>query len=148
MKIDFDNRQDKLEITNEMYKIVEKSVEASLGALGIEKKAYVSVSFVDGEEIKNLNRDFRGVDRETDVLSFPMEEDFNDQLILGDIVINMERVISQAKEFGHSETRELSYLTVHSTLHLMGYDHIEEEDKKIMRAKEKKIMDMLGIYRW
>ena len=146
--IDFENRQDVLPISDEDLDIIKMSVEASLELCNIDKEYYVSVSFVDDNEIKNLNRDYRNVDKVTDVLSFPMDEEYDDKIILGDIVINMSRVLSQAKEFGHSNRRELSYLCVHSTLHLLGYDHIEEEDRIIMRAKEKEIMDKLKIYRW
>lgn len=146
--IDFENRQDVLPISDEDLDIIKMSVEASLELCNIDKEYYVSVSFVDDNEIKNLNRDYRNVDKVTDVLSFPMDEEYDDKIILGDIVINMVRVLSQAKEFGHSNRRELSYLCVHSTLHLLGYDHIEEEDRIIMRAKEKEIMDKLKIYRW
>lgn len=145
--IDFDNRQDKLSISDDFYRIIKNSIDQALFSCGIKKEYYVSVSFVDDEEIRILNRDYRNVDRTTDVLSFPMDEEYDDKIILGDIVINMDKVLSQAEEFGHSKERELSYLTVHSTLHLCGYDHIEEEDKKIMRAKEDEIMDKLGIYR-
>lgn len=145
--IDFENRQDVLPISDEDLDIIKMSVEASLELCNIDKEYYVSVSFVDDNEIKNLNRDYRNVDKVTDVLSFPMDEEYDDKIILGDIVINMVRVLSQAKEFGHSNRRELSYLCVHSTLHLLGYDHIEEEDRIIMRAKEKEIMDKLKIYR-
>lgn len=145
--IDFENRQDVLPISDEDLDIIKMSVEASLELCNIDKEYYVSVSFVDDNEIKNLNRDYRNVDKVTDVLSFPMDEEYEDKIILGDIVINMTRVLSQAKEFGHSNRRELSYLCVHSTLHLLGYDHIEEEDRIIMRAKEKEIMDKLKIYR-
>lgn len=145
--IDFENRQDVLPISDEDLDIIKMSVEASLELCNIDKEYYVSVSFVDDNEIKNLNRDYRNVDKVTDVLSFPMDEEYDDKIILGDIVINMTRVLSQAKEFGHSNRRELSYLCVHSTLHLLGYDHIEEEDRIIMRAKEKEIMDKLKIYR-
>lgn len=145
--IDFENRQDILPISDEDLDIIKMSVEASLELCNIVKEYYVSVSFVDDNEIKNLNRDYRNVDKVTDVLSFPMDEEYEDKIILGDIVINMARVLSQAKEFAHSNRRELSYLCVHSTLHLLGYDHIEEEDRIIMRAKEKEIMDKLKIYR-
>ena len=146
--IDFENRQDVLPISDEDLDIIKMSVEASLELCNIDKEYYVSVSFVDDNEIKNLNRDYRNVDKVTDVLSFPMDEEYEDKIILGDIVLNMARVLSQAKEFGHSNRRELSYLCVHSILHLLGYDHIEEEDRIIMRAKEKEIMDKLKIYRW
>ena len=141
----FDNRQDLIEIDEEIEKIVEKSIEAALKEIDFTEDYEVSVSFVGDEEIHELNRDYRGVDRTTDVLSFPMDDEFTN--MLGDIVININKVIEQAKEYGHSEKREISYLTVHSTLHLMGFDHEEEEDKKEMRAVEDRVMEKLEISR-
>lgn len=141
----FDNRQDLIKIDEEIEKIVEKSIEAALKEIEFTDDYEVSVSFVGDEEIHELNRDYRGVDRTTDVLSFPMDDEFTN--MLGDIVININKVIEQAKEYGHSEKREISYLTVHSTLHLMGFDHEEEEDKKEMRAVEDRIMEKLEISR-
>lgn len=141
----FDNRQDLIKIDEEIEKIVEISVEAALKEIDFTDDYEVSVSFVGDEEIHELNRDYRGVDRTTDVLSFPMDDEFTN--MLGDIVININKVIDQAKEYGHSEKREISYLTVHSTLHLMGFDHEEEEDKKEMRAVEDRVMEKLEISR-
>lgn len=141
----FDNRQDLIKIDEEIEKIVEKSIEAALKEIEFTDDYEVSVSFVGDEEIHELNRDYRGVDRTTDVLSFPMDDEFTN--MLGDIVININKVIEQAKEYGHSEKREISYLTVHSTLHLMGFDHEEEEDKKEMRTVEDRVMEKLEISR-
>lgn len=148
-EIIFDNRQDYVEIDDELLNLIKKSIRAVLDEEDIKDSVMVSVSFVDSEEIRNLNRDYRNVDRSTDVLSFPIDDEFMiERRILGDIVINTQRVIEQAKEYGHSEKREFSYLTVHSCLHLLGYDHEEEQDKKVMRSKEKLIMDKLDIHRW
>lgn len=141
----FDNRQDLIKIDEEIENIVEKSIEAALKEIEFTDDYEVSVSFVGDEEIHELNRDYREVDRTTDVLSFPMDDEFTN--MLGDIVININKVIEQAKEYGHSEKREISYLTVHSTLHLMGFDHEEEEDKKEMRAVEDRVMEKLEISR-
>lgn len=148
MNLLFDDRQEDIEITNEMLDIVKKSIEKVLKEEDLDDNVQVSISFVGDDEIKELNRDFRGVDSSTDVLSFPMDDEFQiEETMLGDVIINTKRVMEQAEEFGHSNTRELSYLTVHSILHLLGYDHIEEEDKVIMRSKEKAIMKSLEIYR-
>lgn len=148
MKIYFDNRQDFLDITDEILNIVTKTVEKVLELENFDDDAEVSVSFVGDEEIQELNRDFRGVDSSTDVLSFPIDDEFKIcGNILGDVIINMKRVMKQAKEFGHSNERELSYLTCHSILHLLGYDHIDEDDKKIMREKEKNVMSELKIFK-
>lgn len=119
----------------------------------------ISLTFVDREEIHRLNREYRAVDRPTDVLSFPIYENKKELLeavkdplgffepLLGDIVICMDVAKDQAEEFGHSLERELMYLSCHSILHLLGYDHMVEEDKKIMRSKEKIIMKNLGVFK-
>ena len=119
---------------------------------------YMSVTLTTPAQIHELNKEYRNVDKETDVLSFPMFEKeeielkiknrkFDNEDVLGDIVISIERVEEQAKEYGHSFERELSYMLVHGFYHLMGYDHIEEEDKKIMRPKEEKVLSKLNITR-
>ena len=93
---------------------------------------------MDEEEIRTLNREYRNRDNITDVLSFPLEEDFpQENELLGDIVLCVKRAEEQAREYGHSTERELIYLSIHSLFHLLGYDHMEEEEKKIMRQKEK-----------
>jgi probable rRNA maturation factor len=108
----------------------------------------VSVSFVTNEEIRDLNKQYRNMDRETDVLSFPFDDDFETGTrILGDIVLSVEKAMDQAEDFGHSVERELAYLTVHSTLHLIGYDHLSEDDKLEMRQREKAIMKELQIFK-
>lgn len=117
----------------------------------------ISLSFVSLEEIHQLNREYRGVDRPTDVLSFPMYDDLGElkemcsqgmkELPLGDVVICMDKIRQQAEEFGHSEERETVYLFTHSVLHLLGYDHMTDEDKKEMRAREEEIMAQLDLAR-
>lgn len=119
---------------------------------------YMSVTLTNPEEIEKLNRQYRNIDRPTDVLSFPMFEkdeldkkiqtnDFENEDILGDIVVSVDKVKEQAIEYGHSFERELSYMIVHGFYHLMGYDHIEENDKKVMRKKEENILEKLSISR-
>lgn len=148
MEVYYDDRQDNINITEEMKNLIEKSIKAVLKVEELDDDVEVSVSFVGDEEIRDLNRDYRGVDKSTDVLSFPMDDEFIiDNRILGDVIINTRRVMEQAEELGHSHERELSYLTVHSILHLLGYDHIEDEDKKEMREREKLSMKELEIYR-
>ena len=113
-------------------------------------KLYITVTLTTKENIKEINKEYRNIDRATDVLSFPMFEkdeleekiknrDFEHVDVLGDLVISIEKVKEQAEEYGHSFERELSYMLVHGFYHLMGYDHIEEEDRKKMRPKEEKI---------
>lgn len=116
---------------------------------------YLSVTLTCPKQIHILNKEYRNVDKETDVLSFPMFEKYEiDKIVskkiknlipevLGDIVISIDKVKEQAKEYGHSFERELSYMIVHGFYHIMGYDHIEEEDKKVMRPKEEKILTIL-----
>ena len=124
----------------------------------LNSKLIIQITLTNPENIRKLNKEYRKIDRETDVLSFPMfekeeidlkvkKQDFPYADILGDMVISIPRVEEQAKEYGHSFKRELSYMVVHSFYHLMGYDHIEEEDKKIMREKEEVILAKLNITR-
>ena len=119
---------------------------------------YMSITLTTPSEIRSINKEFRKIDKETDVLSFPMfEKDEIDEMVssgeneipeaLGDIVISVERVKQQADEYGHSFERELAYMVVHGFYHVMGYDHMVEEDKVIMRAKEENVLNMLSIIR-
>ena len=140
--------------------VIRKAVEAALRAEGIETPCCVSVLITDDEGIREINRDFRGVDKPTDVLSFPsMEltpggfafdpadvEPDTGLLPLGDMAVSAPRIRVQAEEFGNSESRELAYMTIHSVLHLLGYDHTDEgEQKKLMRSREKAILREAGV---
>src|SRR5690554_3327176 len=128
MEIYIDNRQSLIEVSETSYQLFEKVIRASLLVEGRSLDYEVSVSLVDNIEIRELNRDYRGVDRETDVLSFPMEDDFGlDLPLLGDIIISVEKALEQSQDYGHSLERELAYLTAHSMFHLMGYDHMNDE---------------------
>ncbi len=149
MKVYIDNRQDTQEIDEKTIDLLKDVIEKCLVVEGRDLNYEISLSFVTNEEIKNLNKEYRNVDAVTDVLSFPMEEDSNGFYIpmLGDIVISTDRAFQQSKEYGHSFSREISYLTAHSMFHLMGYDHETEEEKKTMRAKEKEVMRSLGIFK-
>lgn len=114
------------------------------------ERAELSVTFVDKDEIKALNSEYRGVDRVTDVLSFPQYESPEDfptegEICLGDVVICREKMQEQAEEFGHSFEREILYLFTHSVLHLLGYDHETDEEKAVMRAREEEIMNEIGL---
>lgn len=121
-----------------------------------ESKCEISLSLVDSETIHRLNKEYRGVDRPTDVLSFPIEDFFNedkdsilkkDHLMLGDVIICFDIARKQAKDLGHSFKREIIYLTCHSILHLLGYDHMEDDDKRLMRSREKEVMKNLGVFK-
>lgn len=135
---------------------VKKAVDRALSAEGIDKPCIISVMFTDDEGIRAINSEYRGIDRATDVLSFPSAEltageidyDLLDKdpesgaYFLGDMAISLERCEAQGEEYGHGFEREISYLTVHSVLHLLGYDHVDEGVQKAqMRAREKEIME-------
>ena len=144
-------------VTPEILDTMRKAAEFAVESEGIEsletERCELSVTFVDMDEIHELNNQYRGVDRPTDVLSFPQFADIEEELpevgeiCLGDVVICKDKAQEQAKEFGHSFEREIIYLFTHSVLHLLGYDHEEEEDKKLMRAREEEVMSHLGIGR-
>lgn len=148
-----------IEEKEEYENVVEKVLTKCFSEENLENsKLYITITLTTPEHIKAINSQYRNVDKATDVLSFPMfekeeldkmieEQNFMQEDVLGDIVISIEKVEEQAKEYEHSFERELSYMLVHGFYHLMGYDHIEEEDKKIMRPKEEKILNDLNITR-
>jgi len=150
-----------IEITNETNAILPQNIDKKienvviqiLESEGIDSSGEVSVLFVDDATIKQMNAKFRNIDHATDVLSFPQYDGLKDNneghdyLYLGDIVISLDKVEEQAKAFEHSYERELLYLVVHSTFHLLGYDHIEIEDQVEMRQKEKKIFKSLNLFK-
>ena len=157
MKIEIflSNEQDKLDPPQNIEKLIEDCTAAALDEEGIDDTAEVSVTFVDNEGIRQLNNEHRGIDRETDVLSFPLGDDDgyeidpdNDAIMLGDIVISLEKAAQQAEEYGHSYRREVAFLITHSLFHLLGYDHVNgEEEEKEMFGKQEKVLDKLGITR-
>ena len=156
-----ENEQDKDEWTEELQQTVEDVCNAVLDSEECDFDAQISLTLVDNEEIREINNEQRGIDRATDVLSFPMLEfdengdcldaDYEtdgDFIVLGDIVISMERAREQSKEFGHSFRREIAFLTAHSMLHLLGYDHVDDpEGERIMFAKQDAVLNGLGITR-
>lgn len=162
-----DDRQEKIKPTEELIDKIKATIDFALKEEGVKVPYQISLLFVDNEEIRKINRENRSIDRETDVLSFPMldyekdkvykdmylDYDFDetfmdgDELVLGDIVLSLEKALEQSKEYNHSFERETSYLVVHSVLHLLGYDHMEEEEKKIMRNEEEKILSKMNIVR-
>lgn len=147
------NDQDKIEIPEEIEGILEQVILETLNHEKIDKFCEISILFVDNGKIRDLNRDYRDNDKETDVLSFPQYESIEEIngegefILLGDVVISLEKALEQSKEYGHSFIREISYLTVHSILHLLGYDHMKDGEKKIMRDKEEAILEELEIFR-
>ena len=146
MKVTYyiDNEQEKIDFIPEYEELVKKAVEGTLEYEGFDNDCEISVTFTDNENIRELNKEYRDIDRETDVLSFPMDEDD----MLGDIVISLEKAKEQAEEYGHSIEREISFLCVHSCLHLLGYDHeTSEEDEKEMFAKQEEVLKKIGQIR-
>lgn len=145
----FDNRQDFMEVKEENMKAIEIAVKATIEVENVEGDFEVSVSFVTNDEIKELNRVYRNVDSETDVLSFPMDDDMDQEgtIMLGDVILSTQKIIEQAEYFGHSLEREMIYLTVHSMLHLLGYDHMVEDEKEEMRDREKEVMKSLQLFK-
>ena len=149
------NNQNIVRITKELRNIVKKCCISTLYEEGYKGDYEVSITFTDNEEIHDINLYHRNIDSATDVLSFPLmdENGFSlnhetDCYMLGDIVISTEKAIQQAEEFGHSFEREIAFLTVHSMLHLLGYDHVtSEEDEREMFEKQDLILDALGITR-
>ena len=139
--------------------IIEKVVRKCFEVEKLENsKLYISITLTTPSNIQKINKEYRKIDKPTDVLSFPMFEkeeldekiknqNFEHEDVLGDIVISIEKVKGQAEEYGHSFEREFSYMIVHGFYHLMGYDHIEEQDKILMRPKEENILNKLGIRR-
>lgn len=154
-----------LSLPLECEALAEKVINGALDYIGCPYEAQVNLLLTMNDEIQEMNRNFRDIDRATDVLSFPMIEyevpgefDFleeldecfdpeSGELVFGDIVISKEKVIEQAESYGHSIEREYAFLIVHSILHLSGYDHMEEEERKEMEDKQRQIMDYLNILR-
>lgn len=151
IEINYDNT-DKIEEES----LIEKVVSFVLTEEKIKKNLDVYITLTNNETIRKINAEHRNIDKATDVLSFPMferseidklriEDDAED--ILGDIIVSVEKVREQAEEYGHSFSRELAYLVTHGMLHLLGYDHIIEEEKKVMREREEEILGKLDITR-
>lgn len=157
---------DGVEASEAIMELIRKVVIASLDHEQCEYEAEVNVTLTDNENIREMNRDFRNIDSATDVLSFPLidfespadfshvedpdQDSFNPdsgELMLGDIVISLERAAEQARSYGHSFEREVGFLTAHSMLHLMGYDHMEEEERLVMEERQEEILQELGITR-
>lgn len=155
-KIYIQNSQEKLTVTRATSGLIRRAINATLKYEKFEYPAELSVTLVDNSEIQQLNKEYRNIDRETDVLSFPLLNDMNDiiqdeenpYVALGDIVISLEKAISQAQEYGHSTEREIAFLCVHSVLHLLLYDHeTSEDDEKIMFSKQEDVMKILKLTR-
>lgn len=163
LQLDWSNEQQLVEIPEQWIARLEQLLELAAAAEGITE-GEVTLTFVDNEEIRTLNRDYRGIDSATDVLSFAMQDDGVGELdiifevesesesipllgMLGDIIISAERALEQSKEYGHSLERELGFLFVHGFLHLLGYDHQDESSERIMMAKQEAVLQQAGLLR-
>ena len=153
MNVMISNFPEELEFPTDIEENVRAAAEKVGELYGVEN-GEVSVTLTNNEYIHTLNREYRGIDRPTDVLSFalneseePEVEDGPDVNVLGDLVISVERAKEQAADYGHSVKREIAFLTVHGMLHLLGYDHMEEEDRIEMEAEQRFVMEKLGIPR-
>ncbi len=154
IKIYFSDEQSSFRVTRKLKRLIRASVSESLAYEEFYNNCAVSVTFTDNEGIRALNAEYRDIDRETDVLSFPLTEfDAGEEppvdepeVMLGDIVLSLEKTQAQAEEFGHSFEREAAFLCVHSMLHLLGYDHVnsEEEDAE-MRRRQREILERMGL---
>ncbi|MEW6724519.1 MAG: rRNA maturation RNase YbeY [Bacillota bacterium] len=156
MAVIISNQQEKVPVSEETTQLVERLVAEALAAEEAPAEAEVSLTLVDDEAIRGLNREWRALDEPTDVLSFSLLEGGDgepevvggpDEIWLGDIVISLERALAQAAEYGHSWQRELGFLVVHGIMHLLGYDHLTPADAEVMRQKEEAILGALGLTR-
>ena len=154
LMIYFSTGTDKYPVTYKMKMLVRASVLATLAYEGYKPECELSVTFTDNDGIQAVNKQYRNIDKATDVLSFPLtdfeggEEPPADEptVSLGDVIISLERAKEQAEEFGHSFEREVAFLTVHSTLHLLGYDHeLSEDDDADMRRRQREILESMGL---
>lgn len=156
LKVYVKNKQNIVKIPVGIRLLIRRCCQAVLATEKFDKDAEVSVSFVTNKEIRSLNKAYRNKDAETDVLSFPLTNEDGTQevntetgyVLLGDVVISLETAVKQAEMYGHSLEREVGFLTVHSMLHLLGYDHETSPlDERIMREKEENVLEKLGISR-
>ena len=150
MELYVENEQEKLQVEKRTIDALHKAMNIASNLHNLEDST-VNIILVDNVKIREINREYRGVDRETDVISFALN-DFEvtfpwEREELGDIYISVEKALEQSREYGHSFDRELVYLAVHGLLHLLGYDHLEEAEKKEMRQEEEKIMAEVGLLR-
>lgn len=153
MQILFDNTT-QYKIDDKFKDLIYTAISETLNFEHFTDNVEISFSLVSNNEIKDLNFKYRNINKETDVLSFPMYDfqfenipNQNEKIMLGDIIISIDKAIEQAKEYEHSIEREIGFLTVHSMLHLLGYDHIEKEDEKIMFSKQKEILEKCNLKR-
>lgn len=160
-RVFIENEQTAVAVTDEMLGLLEKTVRTCLDSENIKVGCETNILLTDDESIRSINKQFRNMDKPTDVLSFPMtdmkngeiptgDDDYDpdeELLLLGDIVISMETAQRQAGQYGHSFERELAFLTAHGVFHLLGYDHMEKEEETVMLSKQEAVMARLGLKR-
>lgn len=153
MKVLFDNSTD-FDFNEKYTDLVKKVAKEALRYEGFSDNCEISFSLVDNEEIHEINKKYRGIDRPTDVLSFPLIDFENEEvpddsntIALGDIIISIDKLKEQSEAYNHSFERELGFLTAHSMLHLLGYDHMTEPEEKVMFKKQEEILNNLGLTR-
>ena len=154
-KVTIVNKQKEVKIPTGIRMLCRRACAAVLKGEGIVGNVEIDLSFVNDEEIRRLNKDFRNIDASTDVLSFPLSDEENKEFnpatnawMLGDVIISVEHAARQAEEYGHSFQREIAFLTVHSVLHLLGYDHVNGGiEAEIMREKEENVLLEMGLTR-
>ncbi len=161
MEILIENLQDKIEVKDTIDELIKRAAVLCLEAEAFTTPSEVSILLVDNSRIKEMNSEHRNIDKETDVLSFPMVEmvegevisdcgdfDLNENLLLlGDIVISLEMTQQQAEEYGHSFERELAFLTTHGMFHLLGYDHTDDAEEQLMVGKQEDVLEKMGLKR-
>lgn len=150
MQVLISSLMEKEPLEPDLEALIEKAALAVMEIEGCGSETEVSILLTDDVYIHELNKQYRGVDKPTDVLSFALDEgetmpDYGDEKLLGDVVISIQAAVSQGREYGHGLQRELAYLTAHGVLHLLGYDHQDEGEKVIMRKKEEAVMTGLGL---
>ena len=143
IRVRIKNQQNEFPVSMKMKQLMRKSIRTTLQCEGYEN-GEVSVMLCDEKTIHELNRTFRQVDAPTDVLSFPADELDRERPFFGDMAIYVKRASDQAAEYGHSLEREIAYLSAHSALHLVGYDHMQEDERAVMREKEEHVMKLIG----
>ena len=150
------NLQEKIDVTQGLKELITKAVNIALSTEDVSENVEVSIALVDDDYIQELNKQYRSLDAPTDVLSFAMREtvaeedasfEFQEEELLGDVIVSLERAKVQAVEYGHSFEREAGFLVVHGILHLLGYDHGVNEEKTVMRQKEEKILKTIDLTR-
>ncbi|MCD2435887.1 rRNA maturation RNase YbeY [Acidaminococcus sp. NSJ-142] len=153
MIVTLENNQEEIQVPEELEATLKKAMDIIARLEKLTDNTEVDITIVDNDEIHQLNRDYRGIDRPTDVLSFALDEgdeepeveDGEAEHLLGDVIISAPRAVEQGEEFGHGLNREMTYLAVHGMLHLLGYDHMEEADKQVMRAREEQVLRELDL---